>query len=478
MNTQEIISKINSNPQSAKEVLDNMYHSKAFVVARYNGHIDTVKKTKRGAEGYINRQQRVSYYDEMTFEMVTCGSDLEVFEIHESDIKDYKTSLVMWFEYLKGIQGHEYMYNQPLRLIEYLEVSEEVKAYVIQAIDDMKNYRGLTLIEDETTQEEVSETIETVETTQEINATDITLQVVINEEKKGIELYFSSKPSQNVRKMLSESGFRWSKRGFWYARQTQERLSLVEAIQSILADTNQLVSNVIAETEELMQEETALEDTYNTIENGNKTVVLKEIEFVWSESNDIEDGLKVTTFTEAESIIRNAAKHAPDNGAYDKTKFNIVWSDGQNYEGRLDIVRSDMFKATPLKSHIESFVTDVIEDDGSWYSDERKEDYKHFINTYPLEDSIKPTNEPTSHYNQSNVLDFASKVKTKQEKEEASKMMDSFLNNILPNMTRDEQLELMGAYKTGNEKDIETIFNKILLSVSIRQAKEDYLKSK
>jgi len=193
MKTQEIISKINSNPQSAKEVLDNMYHGKAFVVARYNGHIDTVKKTKRGAEGYINRRQRVSYYDEMTFEMVTCGSDLEVFEIHESDIKDYKTSLVMWFEYLKDIQGHEYMYNQPLRLVEYLEVSEEVKTYVIQAIDDMKNYRGLTIIEEETTQEEVSETIiETVEATQEMNATDITLQAVINEEKKRKELNYIS----------------------------------------------------------------------------------------------------------------------------------------------------------------------------------------------------------------------------------------------------------------------------------------------
>lgn len=69
----------------------------------------------------------------------------------------------MWFEYLKDIQEHEYMFNQPLRLVEYLEVSEDVKAYVIQAIDEMKNYRGWTIIEDETTQEEVSETIETVE---------------------------------------------------------------------------------------------------------------------------------------------------------------------------------------------------------------------------------------------------------------------------------------------------------------------------
>lgn len=48
----------------------------------------------------------------------------------------------MWFEYLKDIQEHEYMFNQPLRLVEYLEVSEDVKAYVIQAIDEMKNYRG------------------------------------------------------------------------------------------------------------------------------------------------------------------------------------------------------------------------------------------------------------------------------------------------------------------------------------------------
>ncbi len=113
----------------------------------------------------------------------------------------------------------------------------------------------------ETTQEEASETIETV---QETNATDVTLQVVLNEKLNGIELYFSSRPSQNVRKMLSENGFRWSKRGFWYAKQTQERLSLVDAIQSLLVETNQLVYNVLADTEELMQEEEVLEDTNNT----------------------------------------------------------------------------------------------------------------------------------------------------------------------------------------------------------------------
>jgi len=412
MNTQEIISKINSNPTNAKEVLANMYHGKAYVVARYNGHVDTVKKTKRGAEGYINRRQRVSYYDEMTFSMTTCGSDLEVFEIHESDIKDYKTSLVMWFQYLKDIQGHEYMYNQPLRLIDYLEVSEEVKAYVIQAIDDMKNNRGLTIIEEEITQEEVSETIETVETAQETNTTDITLQVVMNDEKNGIELYFSSKPSQNVRKMLSENGFRWSKRGFWYARQTQERLSLVDAIQSILTETNQLV----AETEELMQEEVIQEDTYN-YDNDNKTVVLKEIEFVWSESNEIEEGLKVTTFAEAESIIRNAAKHAPDNGCYDKTKFNIVFMNGVKYEGRIDIVQSDFFKRTPLKNHVVGFIKSVIKDKDGWFTEDDKENFRKLFN-YQFEDisSIQTMNKSDFK-----IIDYPSRLK--QEERDANELL-------------------------------------------------------
>ncbi|MEM5599218.1 hypothetical protein AAHB53_28110 [Niallia circulans] len=51
-------------------------------------------------------------------------------------------------------------------------------------------------------------------------------------------------------------------------------------------------------------------------------------------------------------------------------------------------------------------------------------------------------------------------------------MMDSFLTDVLPYMTREEQLELLETHKSKSDQEVETVFNKILLSVSIRQAKE------
>lgn len=56
----------------------------------------------------------------------------------------------------------------------------------------------------------------------------------INDEKNGIELYFSDKPNEVIREQLKQMGFRWSRLGFWYAKKTDERLNFV---QSLLSDS-------------------------------------------------------------------------------------------------------------------------------------------------------------------------------------------------------------------------------------------------
>lgn len=53
----------------------------------------------------------------------------------------------------------------------------------------------------------------------------------INTAANGIEILFSSKPAEEVRSTLKASGFRWHKSGgYWYAKQTPERLELAKAI--------------------------------------------------------------------------------------------------------------------------------------------------------------------------------------------------------------------------------------------------------
>ncbi|AJA41504.1 hypothetical protein AXJ14_gp185 [Geobacillus virus E3] len=55
----------------------------------------------------------------------------------------------------------------------------------------------------------------------------------INDEKNGIELYFSEKPSEAIREQLKQMGFKWSPmRSIWYAKKTDERLNFVLSLLS------------------------------------------------------------------------------------------------------------------------------------------------------------------------------------------------------------------------------------------------------
>ena len=53
----------------------------------------------------------------------------------------------------------------------------------------------------------------------------------LNEERHGVEIYFNTKPSAEVRESLKASGFRWHRqKACWYSKQTAERLALAEKL--------------------------------------------------------------------------------------------------------------------------------------------------------------------------------------------------------------------------------------------------------
>lgn len=227
----DIKESLNSYPESAKEALDNIYHGKVFII-HINENLHGIYKTKRGAKGYINRRQKVSYYDDYSQNMTTCGSGLEVTEVKESEILDPYENKLIWFRWLRTLQGHEYMYNNALHASEKLG-NEEVQEYVKQAIDDMKNNRGLMVIEEDSKEPEQAQ--ESVNSDREIslkksqNNNEIIFS--INEEKNGIEISFNDKPSEEVREQLKSNGFRWSKyQKIWYAKQNESRLQFVKKL--------------------------------------------------------------------------------------------------------------------------------------------------------------------------------------------------------------------------------------------------------
>ena len=55
--------------------------------------------------------------------------------------------------------------------------------------------------------------------------------MAINEEKKGIELVFESKPAREILESIKAAGFRWhNQKKLWYAKQTADRMALAEKL--------------------------------------------------------------------------------------------------------------------------------------------------------------------------------------------------------------------------------------------------------
>lgn len=86
---------------------------------------------------------------------------------------------------------------------------------------------------------EVVEAIKTVENKEELNnkkeeisKNSIQFEIVYNEKLNGIELYFEDKPSEEVRSILKQNGFRWFKPKLaWIAKNTQERRDFLKSLQ-------------------------------------------------------------------------------------------------------------------------------------------------------------------------------------------------------------------------------------------------------
>lgn len=58
------------------------------------------------------------------------------------------------------------------------------------------------------------------------------VKVIKNDEKKGLELYFSDKPEKTVIDFLKENHFRWHNvKKCWYAKNTEHTIDCVEQIQ-------------------------------------------------------------------------------------------------------------------------------------------------------------------------------------------------------------------------------------------------------
>lgn len=236
MNIQEVISKINSHPEHAKKALEHTYHGKVFIVAASWGYIGNYFKTRRGAEGYIKKQSHVSWYDDYTKDMVNAGAGLQIVEIKADQIIDYKTDKKMWHNWFRDWMGTPHWADNIVQTAKRYDVSDELLAWIEETATEVKETHRLKILDNEVAvaAEEIAmgQAAEEAETSQAITVQANTVTVTMNEQLQGIEIRFNEKPVQEVIEQLKANGFRWSKRGFWYAKQSEETVSFAQSLEN------------------------------------------------------------------------------------------------------------------------------------------------------------------------------------------------------------------------------------------------------
>ena len=271
MEKNKILDIINGNVCTLAKAWKNLYH-----------HKDNFYKTKRGAEGYIKRESGFSYYDDYTQDLVSPNANLEITEILETELKDIKTDKELWqnyiFENMGRIQAYN-MYNNIICTAKNAEVSEEVLNYIQSKINEIKNTGSMKIdkfetketeihkeedskeqvqddsneddnIIDVTITEPIEQIQETKQTTKDSTISTINVEVNYNQDKNGIELKFSDKPSTEIREQLKINGFRWSKfQKIWYAKDTQDRRDFIkDTLQIENIDNTQTSNSTITES--------------------------------------------------------------------------------------------------------------------------------------------------------------------------------------------------------------------------------------
>lgn len=169
--SKSLLEIVNSFPSYAKEAREHLYKGKVYVVGTSFGSIYKFVKTKRGAEGYIKKQSRNSYYDESTMEMTTCGSGLFFIEVDESEIVDPKTDKGIWYRALKERMGQHCLLNDLVWAAKSVGVTEEIMLYVETSIDGIKKNEGLLVLK-EYEEEEEHPAIEAESFTEDLEGSD------------------------------------------------------------------------------------------------------------------------------------------------------------------------------------------------------------------------------------------------------------------------------------------------------------------
>lgn len=267
-NKQELTKRINAFcDRVEKSMKDNTQLVKKMVTEAITKTVPVeVEKTQVTESEFVNGLtfiMKVDYthgnYKGSKHELVRVFEDgtWGYFAKHGRRGKPSKSSANQWLVTFKRL--NELLQKGHIAIVEMQEVTETIEKEIFVKTartvkDNVRSEEEILTINEGTQAEQQTDAKEN--THNSLNEKSLDVSFKLNQEMNGIEVYFSEKPSGEVIETLKLNGFRWSKRGFWYTKQTDERLELVKS----LTGTNDSEETETSITESISYPEIDIDD--------------------------------------------------------------------------------------------------------------------------------------------------------------------------------------------------------------------------
>jgi|GEM_PF-1957962 len=283
--------KSESNELIVDQSIIKLNHN--FTGGFYKGTAFVLTKVSEGSEGSKGKK----------YSFVKLGKKLQ-------KLKEVSNNL-LWISEERLLN---YISDSTIDVMEIKEV-EEVTTKTVYQKAKRKPEQPKGHIEIETineTQEEPIVVSEEVNTNTSEVETSNTITMKLNDDKNGVELYFTDKPSEEIRTELKVNGFRWSRfNKCWYSKQNKDTLALAEKLTNSNVETAENTEPVQIDVPEF--------------ENHNKYVI----------SSDLEGRLNSITFYPKDEGYHTAVMHDEFKRLKEATQQIINITDNQYHHYKL-----------------------------------------------------------------------------------------------------------------------------------------------
>ncbi len=162
-----------------------------------------------------------------------------VYEIVGSELRGYKP--------LKNPKSY---YNYEYQMIPKIEKGE-IKIFELKEVEEVTNVEKWVKVKAPKTKKQTVKTKTKENTTTPEDKTThntneaITATITLNNDKNGIEIRFTEKPSAEIRSEMKSHGFRWGgiKNNCWYAKQSNDKINFANELVNRINGNNEAIKN-------------------------------------------------------------------------------------------------------------------------------------------------------------------------------------------------------------------------------------------